>query len=130
MLYRAWYFLRDGGSRRRFLLCGFATALATGALATLASAQTLTGDGSLSCGGPYVIVRGDTLSRVAQRAYGDPMLYTLLVDANRDAFGGDPDRLNVGMSITVPCVDVNGQTRTTEEAADAAQSLAAFPIRC
>ena len=53
------------------------------------------------------------------------MLYNLLVDANRDAFGGDPDRLTVGMSITIPCVDVSRQTLTAEEAADAAQSLAA-----
>ena len=117
--------LGTGGSCRRLLHCSLAAVLAAAMVAPLASAQTLGGDETVDCGRPYVVAGGDTLSRIAQRAYGNPMLYNLLVDANRDTFGGDPDRLNVGMSITIPCVDVNGQTLTAEEAAEAAQSLAA-----
>ena len=74
-----------------------------------AAAQMLVGDGSVKCGGPYVISSGDTLSRVSERAYGDPMLYGILADANWDALGGDPEHLTVGMSITIPCIDANGK---------------------
>ena len=51
---------------------------------------------------PYTIVPGDTLSRVAARAYGDPMLYDFLLEANRDVLGGNPEALDVGMSIDDP----------------------------
>ena len=53
------------------------------------------------------------------------MLYRLLADANRDALGGDPEHLTVGMSITIPCIDVNGNVLTPDEAAEAAASLEA-----
>ena len=44
-----------------------------------------------SLAGPtYAIASGDTLSRLAARAYGDPMLYGFIADANWDALGGDP----------------------------------------
>ena len=55
----------------------------------------LVGDGSVECGGTYVISSGDTLSRVSERAYGDSMLYGILADANWDALGGDPEHLTV-----------------------------------
>ena len=85
----------------------------------------LRGDGSITCGGSYAIARGDTLSRVAQRAYGDPMLWDLLVEANRDVLGGDPEHLAVGMSIAIPCVDVSGKRLSGEEAAAEAESIEA-----
>ena len=88
----------------------------------------LVGDGSVKCGGPYVISSGDTLSRVSERAYGDPMLYGILADANWEALGGDPEHLTVGMSITVPCIDANGKAVTPEEAAEAAASLEAVVL--
>ena len=65
---------------------------------------------------------------MSERAYGDPMLYGILADANWDALAGDPEHLTVGMSITVPCIDANGKTLTPEEAAEAAASLEAVVI--
>jgi hypothetical protein len=85
----------------------------------------LQGDGSVTCGESYAVAPGDTLSRVAQRAYGDPMLWNLLVDANRDALGGDPEHLAIGMSIAIPCVDVSGKRLSAEEAVAAAASIEA-----
>ena len=102
------------------LVSRLAVAVALGSVAAPAAARILVGDGSVTCGGPYVITSGDTLSRVSERAYGDPMLYGILADANWDALGGDPEHLTVGMSITVPCIDASGKTLTAEEAAEAA----------
>ena len=65
---------------------------------------------------------------MSERAYGDPMLYGILADANWDALGGDPEHLTVGMSITIPCIDANGKVLTPEEAAEAAASLEAVVI--
>ena len=87
----------------------------------------LVGDGSVKCGGTYVISSGDTLSRVSERAHGDPMLYRILADANWDALGGDPERLTAGMSIG-PCIDASGKTLTPEATAKAAASLEAVVI--
>ncbi|MBP7243235.1 DUF3300 domain-containing protein [Amaricoccus sp.] len=66
---------------------------------------------------------GDTLSRLAERAYGDPILYGFIADANWDALGGDQENISVGMSLTVPCVDASGQVLTPEQAAEAAETL-------
>lgn len=49
---------------------------------TSAIAQTLVGDGTVICGGPYTVKSGDTLSKVANRAYGFSDLYTRILDAN------------------------------------------------
>ena len=117
-----------GASSRRLLVRSLAVALVAGPVAAPAAAQMLVGDGSVKCGGPYVISSGDTLSRVSERAYGDPMLYGILADANWDALGGDPEHLTVGMSITIPCIDANGKVLTSEEAAEAAASLEAVVI--
>ena len=117
-----------GASSRRLLVRSLAVALVAAPVAAPAAAQMLVGDGSVKCGGPYVISSGDTLSRVSERAYGDPMLYGILADANWDALGGDPEHLTVGMSITIPCIDANGKVLTPEEAAEAAASLEAVVI--
>jgi Protein of unknown function (DUF3300) len=103
-------------------------ALAAGPIAGSAlspvAAQVLVGDGSVACGGAYVMSGGDTLSRVAGRAYGDPMLYGLLVEANASVLA-DPNNVAVGTSILVPCVDASGRILTPEEASQAAASIEA-----
>ncbi|ADE14824.1 copper-translocating P-type ATPase [Nitrosococcus halophilus Nc 4] len=44
---------------------------------------------------------GDTLSRIAERIYGDPMQWRLIYDANRDQLE-NPDQIRVGMKLTLP----------------------------
>jgi hypothetical protein len=94
-------------------------------LATPAGAQVLVGDGSVACGTDYTIAAGDTLSLVAERAYGDPLLYPFILDANWEALRGDAERVNVGMALEIPCVDVSGRILSAEEAAEAAASIEA-----
>ena len=117
-----------GALFRRLLVRSLAVALVAAPITAPAAAQMLVGDGSVECGGPYVISSGDTLSGVSQRAYGDPLLYGILADANWDALGGDPEHVTVGMSITIPCIDANGKVLTPEEAAEAAASLEAVVV--
>ncbi|WP_167620184.1 DUF3300 domain-containing protein [Paracoccus ravus] len=58
---------------------------------------------SLPCGSPHVVASGETLSRLAARVYGDSNLYGLILEANRDALGGRPENLAVGMTLDIPC---------------------------
>lgn len=80
--------------------------LAAGMLAALladpAAAQ------QAECGGTYTVGRGDTLSRIAQRVYGDRDKYLLLHEVNRAVIGPNPALLEVGMVLTVPCLDEKG----------------------
>ena len=111
-------------SRARILFAGGAALVAITAAAP-AAAQTLVGDGSVACGTPYTISSGDSLSSVAARAYGDPMLYGFIAEANWDALGGNPERVSVGMELAIPCIDASGQVLTAEEAAEVAASIEA-----
>jgi nucleoid-associated protein YgaU len=83
---------------------------------TPASAEVLTGDGSVTCGSSYSVAAGDTLSLIAQKAYGDPQLYGFIAQANSDALGGNPENVSVGMELAIPCIDSSGKVLTAEEA--------------
>jgi hypothetical protein len=113
------------GHARRLILRGLLAGIAAGTLASPGAAQVLVGDGTVTCGSAYVVQSGDTLSRLAERAYGDPLLYGFIADANWDLIGGDPERVAVGMSLAIPCVDAAGEVLTPEQAAEAASSMEA-----
>ena len=49
----------------------------------------------------YTIVKGDSLSRIAKRFYGNAMKYPVLFEANREVIK-DPDRIYPGQVIRVP----------------------------
>ena len=55
-------------------------------------------------GGEYVVQPGDTLSTIAGRLYGDvaPGAWRTIWEANRAVIGDDPNRLRVGMRLTLP----------------------------
>ncbi len=52
----------------------------------------------------YVVQRGDTLSKIAGKVYGDvsPSSWRRIYDANRERIGDDPSRIAVGMSLVIP----------------------------
>ena len=52
----------------------------------------------------YVVHQGDTLSRIAERVYGEgsPQAWKRIYDANKAAIGADPSRLRIGMQLTIP----------------------------
>lgn len=110
---------------RRSAVHSLVCTLLAGSASAPVSAQVLVGDGSITCGSTHIAVSGDTLSALAERAYGDPLLYGFIADANWDAIGGNPENVAVGMELEVPCVDVSGEILTPEEAAEAAASLEA-----
>ena len=49
----------------------------------------------------YTIQRGDSLSKVAQAQYGDPMKWKALFEANREVIK-DPDLIYPGQQIRIP----------------------------
>ena len=55
-------------------------------------------------GGEYVVQAGDTLSTIAGKLYGDvaPGAWRAIWEANRETIGDDPNRLRVGMRLTLP----------------------------
>lgn len=51
--------------------------------------------------GRYKVQSGDTLSKVAQRFYGDSTKYRQIFDANKDILK-DPNKINVGQELKLP----------------------------
>jgi nucleoid-associated protein YgaU len=49
----------------------------------------------------YVVQSGDTLSKIAQKYYGDAALYTKIFQANRDILS-DPNKIQVGQKLRIP----------------------------
>ena len=52
----------------------------------------------------YVVQKGDTLSRIAGRVYGDvaPQAWKRIYDVNKAVIGADPAQLRMGMRLTIP----------------------------
>ena len=57
----------------------------------------------------YVVVRGDTLSRIAEQAYGDPAPWRQIAKANHIA---DPRVLEPGQVLTIPRRGARSRVRT------------------
>ena len=49
----------------------------------------------------HVVVKGETLSKIAERYYGDPKLYRKIFDANRELIK-NPDLIQVGWKLRIP----------------------------
>jgi nucleoid-associated protein YgaU len=49
----------------------------------------------------HVVVKGDTLSKIAEQYYGDMMLYPKIFDANRDILK-DPNKIKPGQKLRIP----------------------------
>jgi polar amino acid transport system substrate-binding protein len=65
---------------------------------TAASAQ------NVQCGETYTIAAGDSLSKIADVAYGDASAFQIIYSANVDTIGPNPGVISVGMRIEVPCL--------------------------
>ena len=50
----------------------------------------------------YEVQSGDTLLTIAQQYYGDGAQWRRIYDANKDTIGADPDKLKIGMKLTIP----------------------------
>jgi nucleoid-associated protein YgaU len=49
----------------------------------------------------YVVQSGDSLSKIAQKYYGDASLYDKIFQANRDVLK-DPNKIQVGQKLRIP----------------------------
>jgi nucleoid-associated protein YgaU len=49
----------------------------------------------------YVVAKGDSLSKIAQRAYGDGSKWRKIYEANKDVIK-DPDLIYPGQSLRIP----------------------------
>lgn len=49
----------------------------------------------------YVVQSGDSLSKIAQKFYGDAALYTKIFEANRDQLK-DPNKISPGQKLRIP----------------------------
>ncbi len=58
----------------------------------------------LECRGPfrYTVVRGDTLSGIAQLYYGDARLWERIYRANEEVIGPDPHLIQPKQTLTIP----------------------------
>jgi nucleoid-associated protein YgaU len=68
----------------------------------IASSATATPGATQTAGETYEVQSGDTLLSIAQQYYGDVTLWRQIYDANKDTIGSDPDKLQVGMKLTIP----------------------------
>lgn len=49
----------------------------------------------------YTVVKGDSLSLIAKRHYGDAKLWKKIFDANKDLVS-NPDRIQIGWKLKLP----------------------------
>ncbi|MEL7153390.1 MAG: hypothetical protein AAFN51_06295 [Pseudomonadota bacterium] len=57
-----------------------------------------------TCGSTYIIAPGDTLNLIAERVYG-PGNGGRLFEANRSTIGNNPNLIQVGATLQLPCFD-------------------------
>jgi nucleoid-associated protein YgaU len=49
----------------------------------------------------HEVKKGETLSKIAEHYYGDPMLYPKIFEANRDVLK-NPDLIRIGQKLRIP----------------------------
>jgi len=49
----------------------------------------------------HEVAKGDTLSKIAEKYYGDPSLYMQIFEANKDILS-NPDMIRVGQKLRIP----------------------------
>ena len=69
---------------------------------------------SVTCGQNYTVSSGDTLSRIAQRAYGSVSSFQIIYSANAQSIGRDPSVIRLGASLFIPCLDESGAPSTAD----------------
>lgn len=55
----------------------------------------------------YTVVAGDSLSKIAQREYGDAGSWRRIYEANRDIVK-DPDLIHPGQRLRIPSIELEG----------------------
>jgi polar amino acid transport system substrate-binding protein len=58
-----------------------------------------------TCGGQYVVQRGDSLSTISDTLYKDAGKWTLIHNGNLKTIGSKPNSLRVGMVLELTCIE-------------------------
>ena len=82
----------------------FSRAFGMGLLAAFLAAPSLATAQQIECDTFYTTVRGDTLSRIAERAYGNPREYQRIFSVNPRRIRS-VNRIDIGVSLFIPCAD-------------------------
>jgi hypothetical protein len=96
----------------------------TGAAALLAGACGGALAQSIDCGGVYVIARGDILRAIAPRSYGTGV-FQPIYQANAAVIGPNPNLIEVGTCLRIPCLDDAAAPAPAPQAATAGATLVA-----
>ena len=70
-----------------------------------------------SCGQTYSVVRGDSLSRIANTVYKSAQRWSLIYYANQRTIGSDPSLILPGQRLRIPCADGNAAAAPAQAAA-------------
>lgn len=58
----------------------------------------------------HTVQKGDSLSDIAKKYYGDPNKYNLIYEANKTIIGNNPNIINVGQELVIPGITVATNT--------------------
>lgn len=60
---------------------------------------------NIECGSTYTVQPGDSLTEIAQRAYGSFEAYRILYSHNEEGIGTNPERIVPDMVLNIPCLE-------------------------
>ena len=78
-------------------------------------------------GSNYTVQSGDTLSSIAQRAYGNSNQWQVIYDANKQVIGSNPNLIYPGQVLYIPPVTQPQQPKTCTVTADQGLNIRAAP---
>ena len=103
-------------------------------IAMLALLVTVVPSSLLAQGGgeDYVVQEGDTLSKIAEAAYGDLQAFQAIIEATNQKAAEDdsytaitnPDALEIGQKLYLPAAETEGSQAAVEDTAAAAAAAA------
>ncbi len=64
----------------------------------------------------YTVAPGDTLRLIAEHVFGSRDLSPVIYNANRSVVGDNPNNIEIGMRLTIPCDQSSGSVRVVTEA--------------
>lgn len=89
-------------------ITGLTVAVAASLMASVVSVQAQ----AITCDVTYTTQRGDSLSQIAERAYGNPQAYQNIFNVNPGALTS-PNIVPTGIDLFIPCVGENATAPST-----------------
>jgi hypothetical protein len=68
----------------------------------------VTAGSPIACGTTYTVVRGDTLIKIAERAFGNGLLYKQIFEANSEILPSSAS-VAIGNELLIPCLNSTGK---------------------